>query len=286
MRLLAFSDLHIGYEVNRQALQELPAFPGDWLIVAGDVGETLAQLEWAMDLLGDRFEQLLWVPGNHELYTVPGAVCPLRGVARYEAMVEVCQRRGIITPEDPYPLWPGEGPATRLIPLFLGYDYSFCPAGMSPEVARTWAAEEGITATDEVLLYSEPYPSREAWCAARLKWTEERLEKLSRDERWVFINHYPFRYDLVRLFRIPRYSPWCGTRKTEDWHTRYPASVVVSGHLHMRATDWRDGVRFEEVSTGYPQHWHQARGLAYYLREILPGPAGGPPGDEGPIWHR
>ncbi|MGH9360727.1 MAG: metallophosphoesterase, partial [Thermoanaerobaculia bacterium] len=49
------------------------------------------------------------------------------------------------------------------------------------------------------------------------------------------------------------------------------AKAVVYGHLHIRATQWRDGVRCEEVSLGYPQNWEPGRGLASYLREILPG---------------
>jgi hypothetical protein len=86
------------------------------------------------------------------------------------------------------------------------------------------------------------------------------------------INHFPFREDLVRLRRIPRFSIWCGTRRTEDWHRRFPVAVVVSGHLHIRSTTYRDGVRFEEVSLGYPRDWQQEQGIQPYLREILPGP--------------
>jgi len=44
-RLLAISDLHIGYPENRDfALSLRPEDPGDWLIVAGDVGEVFADV--------------------------------------------------------------------------------------------------------------------------------------------------------------------------------------------------------------------------------------------------
>jgi hypothetical protein len=52
--------------------------------------------------------------------------------------------------------------------------------------------------------------------------------------------------------------------------------VVVSGHLHVRSTRWIEGVRFEEVSLGYPRHWQPDLGAAAYLRQILPGPAPAP----------
>jgi hypothetical protein len=41
----------------------------------------------------------------------------------------------------------------------------------------------------------------------------------------------------------------------------------------MRTRLWRDDVRYEEVSLGYPRDWDQARGINWYLREILPASA-------------
>ena len=90
--------------------------------------------------------------------------------------------------------------------------------------------------------------------------------------RIALVNHYPLRPDLAVLPRIPRFTIWCGTTRTAEWHTRYPIDVVVSGHLHMRSTRWRDGVRFEEVSLGYPAQWQLHKGVDAYLRQILPPP--------------
>jgi hypothetical protein len=98
---------------------------------------------------------------------------------------------------------------------------------------------------------------------------ERRLAEAARTHALVLVNHWPLRRDLVRLGRVARYAPWCGTRASEDYHQRYRALVSVHGHLHVRATDERDGVRFEEVSLGYPLHWDPGRGVADYLREIL-----------------
>ena len=59
----------------------------------------------------------------------------------------------------------------------------------------------------------------------------------------VLINHWPLRYDLARPPRIPRFSLWCGTTITEDWGQRFRARAVVSGHLHLRTTMVRHGIR-------------------------------------------
>ena len=282
MKLYAIGDLHLSYRANREALCGWRARPDDWLILAGDVGETLEHLELGLRAATERFAKVFWVPGNHELWShTPGA---LRGVAKYDAAIALCRRFGVLTPEDPYVVWPRQ-PRFLIAPLFLLYDYSFRPDTVPASEVVAWAAADGIRSADERFLAPDPYPTREAWCAARVTRTELRLQEAARRHPLVLVNHFPLRGDLVRLPRIPRFSPWCGTRNTEGWSTRFRAKVVVSGHLHVRTTDWIDGVRFEEVSLGYPKHWRQERGIDGYLREILPGPPAAKR-DAGPIVYR
>jgi 3',5'-cyclic AMP phosphodiesterase CpdA len=277
--LYALSDLHLGHPVNREAVEALPPHPDDWLVLAGDLGEKEAHLRWAFERLAPRWGRLIWVPGNHELWTPPSEPDGLRGLARYLAFVEVARSYGVLTPEDPYVRWPDD-PGLTVCPLFLLYDYSFAPDGLDPAAAVAWAREDGILARDEDLLHPDPFPSRQAWCAHRLQTTLARLEAV--EGRTVLVNHWPLRRDLVRIWKVPRYIPWCGTRVTEDWHRRFRVEVVVSGHLHMPATDWRDGVRFEEVSLGYPR---QRSTPDASLRRILPGPPRPEDPNAGPIWH-
>jgi 3',5'-cyclic AMP phosphodiesterase CpdA len=101
MKLYALGDLHLRYEVTRRALQALPPHPYDWLILAGDVGETEEHLRFALNILARRFGRLLWVPGNHDLWTIPTKEGDLRGQAKYERLVSVCREYGVLTPEDP-----------------------------------------------------------------------------------------------------------------------------------------------------------------------------------------
>lgn len=136
-----------------------------------------------------------------------------------------------------------------------------------------------IEATDEFLLHPDPYPSRQEWCRTLVQKFETKLEAAKAQfpaVPLIIANHWPLREDLVTLKFIPRFSIWCGTKLTADWHQRFNAKVVVSGHLHIRRTDWKDGCRFEEVSLGYPQHWkdcaEMGMGVNELLREILPGP--------------
>lgn len=214
----------------------------------------------------------------------------LKGEAKYMACVRAAKAHGVITPEDDYVPWTytaNDGSRERALvcPIFTLYDYSFRPAHVTREKALEWAMEEGIRATDENLLHPDPYASRDEWCHRLVQQSEAKLEQAAATGLpLVIINHWPLREDTVYIPRVPRFSLWCGTKKTEDWHTRFGAKVVVTGHLHVRRTDWIDGVRFEEVSLGYPKQWQVAKDAGNdvnsMLREILPGPADPIPGSE------
>jgi 3',5'-cyclic AMP phosphodiesterase CpdA len=267
-RLLATSDIHVGHRDNHDALATLGMYPDDWLIVAGDVGERAEHLEYALDIFVPRFARVIWTPGNHDLWCPAGATDRTRGQARYDQLVAICRGRGVLTPEDPYVVWPG-APDTYIVPIFQLFDYTFRPPDVPADRAIAWARESGVVSGDEFMLDPVPWPSRAAWCHARVAATEARLDALPAESRTVLASHWPLRYDLAIPPRVPRFSIWCGTTRTEDWPRRYRARVVLSGHLHLRSTVTRDGVRYEEVSLGYPRDWNQARGIAAYLREIL-----------------
>ena len=103
-RLVAVSDLHVRYPDNRAVVDSLrPTSDDDWLIVAGDVAEQVEDVTWALGLLRERFARVLWVPGNHELWTRGKDPVQLRGVQRYLALVQACRELDVLTPEDPYP---------------------------------------------------------------------------------------------------------------------------------------------------------------------------------------
>ncbi|MEL6547252.1 MAG: metallophosphoesterase [Myxococcota bacterium] len=273
MKLLALSDLHLNHRGNREALESLTPRPDDWLLVPGDVAEKPEDVAWAWDILVPRFAQVLWVPGNHELWSTRESddAPALRGKQKYDALVTLCRSHGVLTPEDPYPVFHGESGPVAIALLFLLYDYSFRPDDVPYEDVIQWAAEDGVRCSDESMLAYEPYESRRAWSEARVAATLPRLEAAARDYETVLVNHWPLRRDTIWIPRIPRFTPWCGTRASEDWHLRFRARAVVSGHLHVRSRRWIDNVRFEEVSLGYPKHWKRAKGIDHYVREILPG---------------
>lgn len=270
--MLAVSDLHVGHAENRTLLERIePVCDQDWLIVCGDVADDLDQVEWALARLAARFATVLWAPGNHELLTFKDDPTQLRGEARYRHLVELCRRLGVLTPEDPYPVWDGPGGPVRVAPLFLLYDYSFGRnVGATPEQALRRAHEAGVVCVDEFLLHPDPYPSRAAWCVARVAETERRLVAEDASLPTVLANHFPLTVEPTRVLRHPEFAQWCGTERTADWHRRFGAVAVVYGHLHIPRTTWQDGVRFEEVSLGYPRERRRRPATNWQPRRILP----------------
>ncbi|KAF7339198.1 Metallophosphoesteras-like protein [Mycena venus] len=292
--LYAISDLHLSFQSNRDEWQKLKPHPEDGLILCGDIGEKAEHLDLAFGIAKQNFKEVFWCPGNHELYSLPIATSQ-RGEAKYAECRAVAARHGVHTPEDTFVRWEDESGGPVLVaPIFTLYDYTFRPAHLtSTEHALAWAEEANTVATDEAILFPDPHRSREAWCAALVEKAEAKLAAAAvaaGDVPLVIVNHWPLREDLVFIPRIPRFILWCGTKRTEDWHVRFNACVVVSGHLHVPRTDWKDGVRFEECSLGYPREWadvrQSGRDINDLLRVIWPGPPPPATGTVATQWRR
>jgi 3',5'-cyclic AMP phosphodiesterase CpdA len=269
--LFATSDLHGSFSENKRIIDEMrPESSDDWLIVAGDVDDTFSKIETTLALLRRRYAKVIWTPGNHDLWTLRDDPVQLGGVARYQALVQMCRDNDILTPEDKYAIWPDQSGPVTIAPLFLLYDYSWlAPGTRTKKESLEYAYDTGVVCADEMLLHSSPYPDRESWCSAQLKDTERRLLALGPDVKTILVGHWPLIRQPTQALRFPEFAQWCGTTRTADWHIRFRASVVVYGHLHIPRTTYYDGVRFEEVSIGYPREWSR-RSKPPMPRKVLP----------------
>ena len=271
--LRAVSDLHVGHRGNADVLDHLhPSHPGDWLIVAGDVAERADHVIGALERLSHRFERVIWVPGNHELW-IGRDDEGITSTTKYDRLVDACRSIGVDTPEDPYPLWTGPGGPAWVVPMFLLYDYSWTrDPGQSRTAALAGARERRVVASDEFLIDPAPYADAVAWCRERLVSTTTRLAALDPAHPTVLVNHWPLLRAPTTVLRHPDFALWCGTDQTMDWHRRYRAVACVYGHLHIPRTTVHHEVRFEEVSLGYPREWGTRGRPDPLARQILPDP--------------
>ncbi len=222
VNLWAISDLHVGFEENRRAVESLESYADDWLILAGDTGETPAHLDF---VLRHRHARSRRSSGRLAI-TICGRRATLeperRGVAHYERLVKLCRSYGVLTPEDPYAVWPGDGPRTAIVPTFVLYDYSFRPDDVAADGSGGVGGRDG-----RALRRRGTAESRSVLDApgvvriARRATPNSGCRPIPRDTRIILVNHWPLRRDHAVLPRMPRFSIWCGTRATEDWHQRY-----------------------------------------------------------------
>ncbi|GAB3085960.1 metallophosphoesterase family protein [Corynebacterium aquatimens] len=247
--LWAVSDLHAAVKANRARIEEIvPESPDDWLIVAGDVGERTELIVRVMAILADRFHTVIWVPGNHELYSRSGD--RHTGRDKYAELVAAMRSLGVITPEDEYPVFGG----VTIVPLFTLYDYSFRLSDVTVQDALAQAEKKNIVFTDEVAI--APFVDMRAWCWDRLAYSTKRLSRINGPT--ILINHWPLIQEPTEKMMFPEMALWCGTRHTRSWAQRYNATHVIYGHLHIPGVMEVDGTKHIEVSLGYPAEW-QAR---------------------------
>ena len=242
--LWAVSDLHVTAPGNREIVAEhvRPRHPGDWLIVAGDVAEDEDTVLGVLRGLADRFDTVIWVPGNHELYAREQS--KRKGRAKYAYLVDNCRRIGVLTPEDPYLTFAGH----TIVPLFTLYDHSWRTPGTTPAEANAAAEEKGVVLTDHYAI--APWVDIPLWCRERLRYTVRRLSHV--DGPTVLINHWPLVREAMVNVRHQEIGLWSGSRHTQNWPKRYNSTSVVYGHLHIPIEIFVDNVTHTEVSLGYP----------------------------------
>lgn len=243
--LWAVSDLHVRAPGNKDLVRDLvrPTDPADWLIVAGDIAEDLPSIERTLGLLQSRFAQVIYTPGNHELFSRTSD--REHGRAKYDAVIATAQRLGVLTPEDPFPTFAGR----TVAPLFTLYDHSWRDSSKTPTAALAAARDKGIVLMDDFAI--APYEDIVLWCRERLRYSVRRLAAV--EGPTILVNHWPLVRETMVNVKHKEIGLWSGTRHTQEWPQRYEADVVVYGHLHIPVEFSLGNVTHTEVSLGYPR---------------------------------
>ena len=263
--LLAISDLHIGY-------------PGEPRPGREDAPRDRRRLApRGRRRLGDRGRHPLG-PGDPRRPLRQGRVgarqpravdppqrtrSPLRGVARYEHLVALCRELGVRHPGGPVPR-AGTAPAARSSSRRCSCCTTTpsCPQGCATkEEGLAYAHGTGVVCTDEYLLHPDPYPTREAWCRARVAETERRLAELPRRPADGARQPLPPGPASDGRPAATPSSPCGAAPPAPPTGTAVSASRPWSTAIcTSRGPPGTTGVRFEEVSVGYPREWRQAPG--------------------------
>lgn len=244
MRIFTVSDLHVDYPENLEWVLALPSdeFGQDLLILPGDVTDNLDLLQTTFDVLKSRFGEVLYVPGNHELW-VDGIEfeCSLE---KFHAVMALCQASRVET---------GVFTADKLsiVPLLSWYDFSFGePCAYLQRAWRDFRACRWPTHLQTPARVSEFF----------LKRNTEVLGTVN--ERVISFSHFLPRIDVMPS-SIPEHRrkvyPVLGSAALDAQIKQLNSRMHIYGHSHVNQSIVIDGVHYINNAYAYPKENQIAR---------------------------
>ncbi len=258
MRVFALSDVHTDFRENLQLLSGLSTriYREDALILAGDVSHDLGVVRRTLELFLERFRDVFFVPGNHELWVRQGM--HEHSVQKFFEVLRLCDSLGVHTG----PKYIGSGvDRVCVVPLFSWYTR---PEEGSDSLYRERAVDEPGNSvwSDDYLI---KWPKSGGFNPTRyfLDMNESRVGA-AYDATRISFSHFIPRADLmfpgpdekkpVRLDRnLQRFnfSRVAGSTLIEGQIRKLDSKVHVYGHQHRNRRRLYDGIWYVSNCLGY-----------------------------------
>ncbi|MCR5881574.1 metallophosphoesterase [Rhizobacter sp. J219] len=244
MRVFAISDLHVDYEPNARWVQELSLveYQDDVLILAGDVSDRSELLQRCIETLARRFRQVLFVPGNHDLWVRRDGP-EIDSFGKFERTQALVREAGGSTKV----FHQGK---LSIVPLLGWYDGSFGEPG--DDLRMAWVDFRACR-------WPEGYESHDT---AKAFMAMNRYQRQSGDEVIVSYSHFLPRIDVMPA-RIPldkRFIyPVLGSAALGEQVKALGSAVHVYGHSHVNRRIELDGTLFVNNAFAYPHETHIAK---------------------------
>lgn len=238
MRLFAVSDIHVDYPDNARWVEALSSsdYRQDTLILAGDLTEDRRLLDWCLRRFVSKFRQVLFVPGNHDLWVRrdPDIDCSLR---KFDEVLAIAADAGVW-------MQPRLHRDSLIVPLHGWYDYSF--GSPCDDLRVMWMDYRACR-------WPEDY-GPERVTAHFLGMNPEAPPHAAR--RVVTFSHFLPRIDLIPFFvprAMRRLDPVLGSTGIERQLRTLGSRLHVYGHSHINRRVSIDGVVYINNAFGYPQ---------------------------------
>lgn len=249
MRIFAVSDIHVDFEDNLRWFQNLSRldYSEDLLILAGDVTDSLPLFEKIMRDLRDRFREVFYVPGNHDLWVHRSATAA-NSFEKLRMIREIAKNCGILM--EPY----CRGPLS-IVPLYGWYDFTL--AKPTPETFESWVdfiACKWPEGFDETRITRHFLAMNEQSIETVLK-TDFQTIIENTDPFVISFSHFLPRIDLMPDF-IPvskqNIYPVLGTSHLESQIQRLGSAIHIYGHSHVNTHSMKDDRLYINNAFGYP----------------------------------
>lgn len=237
MRVFALSDLHVDYDVNAKWVANLSTaeYQDDVLILAGDVTDSQRLLGWCLETLARRFRQLLFVPGNHDLWVLRDDSAT-DSLMKFETVRALAESSGAS-------MQAFHAPGVSILPLLTWYDDSFGPP--SAELKAMWMDYRACR-------WPSGYTDRDV--AGHFAALNE-APTVPAGDTVITYSHFLPRIDLMPGF-VPCASrllyPILGSAQIDRQLRRLGADIHVYGHSHVNRQVTIDGVSYINNAFGYP----------------------------------
>lgn len=260
MRVFALSDLHIDYPQNGAWLNQLSTadYQADSLILAGDVTDKTCLLADSFWQLARRFKNVLYVPGNHELWIIRSR--ENTSFDKFDIVTRLARENGLS-------MAPFQHESFTLVPLLGWYDFSF--GEPTPWLRDHWmdfhACDWGELHHNEAAITT--YFTQKNETAIRLATTNRVSHPV------ISFSHFLPRIDLMPdtiSAANQRLYPVLGSHQIEQQIRRLQSTTHIYGHSHVNRHITLEGITYINNAFGTP---HEKRITAKKLLCIYPGEA-------------
>jgi predicted phosphodiesterase len=244
MKVFAISDLHIDYKPNFDWVMNLSRdeYKDDVLMLAGDVSDKLQKIEPCFNRLASCFKQVLYVPGNHDLWVGKKEV--ITSLDKFNTLMAMASGYNVLT--TPYHV-----DELSIVPMMAWYDFSFGPC--CEYLQKRWMDfymcrwGEGLEQFDD---FGE---KEQAITAYFLSMNEGYLS--FENKTLLSFSHFMPRIDVMPHY-IPeihqKLYPILGSSKIDQQIRALGSSVHVYGHSHVNRHEKIEGVTYINNAFGNP----------------------------------
>ncbi|MEY4562247.1 MAG: hypothetical protein RLZZ618_1524 [Pseudomonadota bacterium] len=253
MRIFAVSDVHVDYDVNARWVEglSLADYQDDVLILAGDISDSIPLLSRCLSHMVRRFRQVLFVPGNHDLWVVRDQSAP-DSFAKFDLVMHTARECGAST----HPFHHG---SLSIVPLMSWYDYSF--AQPTAELRRNWMDYRackwpGLETNPEV--------------TTRFLGMNHHVRR-SIDDTIISFSHFLPRVDVMPVGlpdAVRALFPVMGSARLDVQVRQLGSAIHVYGHSHLNRRLLLDGTLYVNNAFAYPRETRIAAKALACIHEV------------------